>query len=61
MRSAVLRAANECSVAYDISMISYDPKSDMWQVTFMTYMQSGGMQSVYPDSNGITQRIIYSE
>ena len=61
MESAVKRAAAECGISYDISMVQYDSASGMWCVTFMTYMQSGGSISVYLDANGITHRMIYSE
>lgn len=60
-------AAKECSISYEGSSVYYDTETDMWRVDFYTVQRdeqnrligfSGDYQSVYLDSNGITQLVV---
>ncbi len=57
---AIERAKNECTVEYTIAIVFRDSIEDMWMVNFATDAP-GGDQSVYMNSDGITQLIVYGE
>lgn len=64
--SALQRAAQECTIAYDRAEVYYDPEADMWMVLFCEESEEGlivlgGGQSVYVDGEGITHMIVYGE
>ncbi len=58
---AIARAKNECTVKHNVTTVYYDTSTDMWMVLFSTEMVLGGCQSVYMNSNGVTQLIVYGE
>ena len=55
------RAKNECVVAYDSAVVSYDDATDMYCVCFYIQGAEGGDQLVYMDSDGITKLVVLSE
>ncbi|MBQ8540340.1 MAG: hypothetical protein IJ435_02570 [Clostridia bacterium] len=57
---AIERAKNECTVEYTRTTVFRDNIEDMWLVNFGTDAL-GGDQSVYMNSDGITQLIVYGE
>lgn len=67
--AALERAKNECTIAYRATSASYDGHADMWRIVFYTAARSedgtwavaGNCQSVYLNSDGITQLIVYGE
>lgn len=69
--AAVERAKNECTIEYNTTSEYYDSSEKMWRVDFFTVERneqgqlllpvSGMRQSVYLDSNGITQLAVYQE
>lgn len=58
---AVVLAKNECSISYDTTQVWFDPEKDIWKVLFMTEGVIGNCQTVYIDSCGITQLVVYGE
>lgn len=58
---AVQQAAAECTVEHDKTTVYYDAAAEMWMVLFHTENMVGGGQSVYLDSSGMTQLIVYGE
>ena len=66
---AIERAKNECTIAYNTVAASYDAAAAMWRIDFLTAAESedgtwataGGCQSVYLNSDGVTQLIVYGE
>lgn len=66
---AVERAENECTIEYNATSEYYDNAADMWRIDFLTLVQNengswaakGNCQSVYLNSDGITQLIVYKE
>ena len=67
--AAVERAKNECTIEYNATSEYYDSNADMWRIDFLTITHnedgtlatSGECQSVYMNSDGITQLIVYGE
>lgn len=67
--AAVERAQNECTIDYNSTSEYYDSNADMWRIDFFTIIRNedgslvapGGCQSVYMNSDGITQLIVYGE
>ncbi len=68
--AAVERAKSECTIEYNATSASYDESTDMWRIHFFTaaarqddalWVTVGGGQSVYMNSDGITQLIVYGE
>ena len=67
--TAVERAKNECTIEYNATSEYYDSNADMWRIDFLaivhsedgTVATSGDCQSVYMNSDGITQLIVYGE
>lgn len=67
--AAVERAKNECTIEYNATNAYYDDHADMWRIVFYTVAYSeddtwailGNCQSVYMNSVGITQLIVYGE
>ena len=67
--AAVERAKNECTIEYNATSEYYDSSADMWRIDFLTVVHkedgtiatSGDCQSVYMNSDGITQLIVYGE
>lgn len=67
--AAVERAKNECTIEYNATSEYYDDNADMWRIDFLTVAHSeddtwatpGNCQSVYMNSDGITQLIVYGE
>ena len=67
--AAVERAKNECTIEYNATSEYYDSNADMWRIDFLTINHnedgtlatSGECQSVYMNSDGITQLIVYGE
>ena len=67
--AAVERAKNECTIEYNSTSEYYDKDADMWRVDFHTVVNNedgtfavlGGCQSVYMDSDGVTQLVVYDE
>lgn len=64
--TAVARAREEVTIAYDAVEVFYDPEADVWCVLFYEAGASnepilGGGQSVYLGSDGITKLIVYGE
>lgn len=60
-REAIERAKNECTIEYDETSISLDESAEIWKVVFSTADTLGGCQTVYLNSAGITQLIVYGE
>ena len=63
---AILLAQQECSINYSEIALAYDEGRAIWQVIFFPVSENGhitlgGDQSVYLDTNGITQLIVYGE
>lgn len=67
---AVERAKNECTIEYNATSEYYDSLTDMWRIDFFTLNRNeqgqlvpttGNCQSVYLNSDGITQLIVYGE
>ncbi len=66
---AVERAKNECTIEYNATSEYYDKDADIWRIDFFTLLQNendmwttiGNYQSVYLNSDGITQLIVYGE
>lgn len=66
---AVERAKNECTIEYNTTSVSFDADADMWRIDFLsvahsednTWATTGNCQSVYINSDGITQLIVYGE
>lgn len=58
---AVQQASVECAVEYDTTTVYYDAAENMWMVLFHIKNTAGGGQSVYLDSSGMTQLIVYGE
>lgn len=67
--AAVERAKNECTIEYNATSEYYDNDADIWRIDFFTLLQNendtwatlGNCQSVYLNSDGITQLIVYGE
>ncbi len=67
--AAVERAKNECTIEYNSTSEYYDMDADMWRIDFHTVVNNedgtfailGERQSVYMDSDGVTQLIVYGE
>ncbi len=69
--AAVERAKNECTIEYNTTSEYYDAHADMWRIDFFTaavvqneddiWTVAGNCQSVYMNSDGITQLIVYGE
>ena len=67
--AAMERAKNECTIEYNTTSEYYDDNAHMWRIDFLTVIHSedgtlattGNCQSVYMNSNGITQLIVYGE
>lgn len=67
--AAVERAKDECTVKYDAACGAYDDTADLWRIDFYTAAHSedgpwavaGNCQSVYLNSDGVTQLIVYGE
>lgn len=67
--AAVGRAKKECTIEYDAASGAYDDTADMWRIDFYTAAPSengtravaGNCQSVYLNSDGVTQLIVYGE
>ena len=67
--AAVERAKNEGTIEYNATNAYYDDHADMWKIVFLTVAHSeddswattGNCQSVYMNSDGITQLIVYGE
>lgn len=69
--AAAERARNECTIAYNATSESYDPHTEMWRIDFFTaavvqdngdiWTVAGNCQSVYLNSDGVTQLIVYGE
>ncbi|MBM6924716.1 hypothetical protein [Pseudoflavonifractor phocaeensis] len=68
---AVERARNECTIEYNTTSEYYDAHTEMWRVDFFTAATvqengdiravAGNCQSVYLDSDGVTQLIVSGE
>ncbi len=58
---AVEQAQKECTATYDAVSVAWDFSAKIWRVDFYTAGIVGGGQSVYLDSEGITQRIVWGE
>lgn len=66
---AVERAINECTIEHNATSAYYDSNVDMWRIDFLTVVHNedgivatpGNCQSVYMNSDGITQLIVYGE
>ena len=69
INAAVERAKNECTIEYNSTSEYYDMDADMWRIDFHTVVNNedgtfailGERQSVYMDSDGVTQLIVYGE
>ena len=67
--TALERAKNECTIEYNATSAYYDSDADMWRIDFLTVVHnengavatSGDCQSVYMNSDGITQLVVYGE
>ena len=67
--AAVERAKNECTIEYNATSEYYDDNADIWRIDFFTVAHgeddicaaTGNCQSVYMNSDGITQLIVYGE
>ncbi len=67
---AVERAEKECTIEYNATSEYYDSETEMWRIDFYTAERDengrliallGNSQSVYLNSDGITQLIVYGE
>ena len=67
---AVERAKNECTIEYNATSEYYDSLADIWRIDFFTLNRNeqgqlvptpGDCQSVYLNSDGLTQLIVYGE
>jgi hypothetical protein len=60
---AIGLAMNEVdsNFSYNLIWISYDDVLEMWKVVFATENMFGGCQSVYLNSDGITELIVFGE
>lgn len=54
-------AKNECTISYDTVKTFFDDENKIWKVVFMTESTLGNCQTVYLDTCGITQLIVYGE
>ena len=61
LQSAIERAGRECTVEYDAVRVYYDDTASIWKVVFYVSGTVGGDQSIYLNSSGITQLIVYGE
>ena len=68
--AAVERAKNECTIEYNATSAYYDRLTDIWRIDFFTLnrneqgqfaVASGNCQSVYLNSDGVIQFIVYGE
>ncbi len=60
-KDALELAENEVSVTYDTTSVDYDEETKMWRIKFSTEGQAGGDQTVYINSNGITELSVSGE
>lgn len=58
---AIECAKNEVTISYDTIAYAFDEDAEIWFVHFGTEGMLGGDQSVYLDSKGITQLIVYGQ
>jgi hypothetical protein len=68
--AAVKRAKNECTIEYNATSEYYDRLTDTWRIDFFTLNRNGqgqlvatpgDCQSVYLNSDGITQLVVCGE
>ncbi len=58
---AISCAKSEVTVEYDTIGVSFDKNEEIWGVSFSKENTLGGDQTVYLNSKGITQLIVYGE